>query len=731
MISLYTLLLCLNTLNKITNAKPYISYSLNNQSPPVAYLDESFSFEIAQDTMLSSNGSSNDISYSAFNLPSWLSFDDLTFSGTPDKSDFSGSTTTKEITLQGHDPNDDSYLNTTFTLTMMQESTVSVSDSFDLDSFLLENGNTTGSNGFIISPEKEFSLTFGTDVFSENSSDSSSLSYGAYMTSGNSPLPIWLSFDDSNISFEGTAPSVNSEIAAAQEYPITLYATTEEGLSMASIEFSFVIGAHSLSIENSAISINTTASNRAFTYNIDLSEVKLDGSDIQSSNLSSIFLSSNPDWVTLSDVGSMNYVISGNVPSGYSTSKTTFEIKVFDVYGDEVTYNAVINYKTSTTSTTSTNSSSTFHSATKSSHSLTTSTLAPNSTATNSTKATTSHSTTPLSSSTSTASASATTSGTAKHHKKNKHTTAIVCGVVIPVVVLIILAILLIFFLAKRRQNKDDDSKPNNKGPSGAPVAGGKYKSNDLEAGLPLAMGHMSTSSISTTQNSQNYEKHINKSVNDMNAEALNDIPTAATAAELDQGLQNFLQDSSQTDNDIVDSSNTTNSASLYSPIRHSQQSFENQNLYYQSMKNKGKDSWRNVTGTTQPQTLGDNQPKLSPTIEQSNVMERGATTPSRSDNRESYHTLNSISTDEFMNLGINPNTSIPVDQDSHRKASLLTNRDSVFVENPENTITLDNFNHRPQVTKKTSVLVPFDNVDSSVTKTDITDGHSVETASL
>lgn len=727
--TLYKLLLCINTLNKLINAQPFISYSLNNQSPPVAYLDESFSFEIAQDTMLSSNNSNDDISYTAFNLPSWLSFNDLTFSGTPDKSDFSGSTATKEIIVQGHDPNDNSYLNTTFTITMMQEPTVSVSSSFDLESFLLTNGNTTGSNGFIITPEKEFSLTFDKDVFTENSSDSSSLSYGAFLTSGNSPLPIWLNFDDSNLSFEGTAPAVNSEIAAAQEYPITLYATTEEGVSMASIEFSFVIGAHSLSIDNSAININTTANNRAFTYNIDLSQVKLDGSEIQSSNLSSIALSSNPDWVTLSDVGSMNYVISGNVPTDYSSSKTSFKVNVIDVYGDEVTFNVVINYRTSTTSTTSSHSSFSSHSATKSSHSLTTSTLAPNTTATNSTKATTSHSTTPLSSLTATA--AETTSGTVKHHKKNKHITAIVCGVVIPVVVLIILAILLIFFLGKRRQNKNDNSKSNNDGPSGAPVAGDKYKSNDLEAGLPLAMGHMSSSSISTTQNSQNYEKNINKSVNDMNAEALNEIPTAATAAELDKGLQNFLQDSSQTDNDIVDSSNTTNSASLYSPIRHSQQSFENQNLYYQSMKNKGKDSWRNVTDTTQPQTISDNQPKLSPTIEQPNAMERSVTTPSRSDNRESYHTLNSISTDEFMNLGINPNTSIPVDQDSHRKASLLTNRDSVFVDNAENTITSSNFNHRPEMTKKTSILVPFDNVDSSVTKTDITDGQSVETASL
>jgi len=736
MINTFQLIACLGLISTITNAQPIISFSLDIQSPPVAFLDEAYSFNIAQDTMLSSNDGKNNIEYTAFNLPSWLSFNDLTFTGTPSSSDFSGSTSSKEITLQGYDPNDSSYLNTTFTLSMMETQTVEVSNSFDLESFLMKNGDTTGSSGYIITPEKEFTLTFGTDVFTKNSSDSSSLSYGAILSSGNSPLPIWLNFDESDLSFEGTAPAVNSEIAAAQEYPITLYATTEEGVSMASIKFSLVVGAHSLSIDNSAITINTTSSNRAFTYNIDLTQVKLDGSEIQSSNLSSISLSSNPDWVTLADVGSMNYVLSGSVPTSFSSSKETFTINVFDIYGDEVNYNVNINYKTSTTSSSSSASSTSSHNSTKtSSHSLSTSTLAPNTTATNTTKATAAHSTTSLASSTSKSSntTAAATTNAPKHHKKNKHITAIVCGVVIPVVVLIILAILLIIFLGRRKQNKNDNSKNIGDAPAGGAVAGDKYKNNDLEAGLPLALAYASSSSsVSPSQNSDNYEKNINKSVNDINAEALNGIPTAAAAAELDKGLQNFLQDSSQTENDLVDSSNTTNSASLYSPIRHSQTSFENQNLYYQSMKNKGKDSWRNVTDNTQqPQNLNDKQPRLSPALEQGGGFERSVTSPSRSDNRESYHTLNSISTDEFMNLGIDPNTSIPVDQDSHRKASLLNNRDSVFIENPENTITVNSFNQRPEISKKTSVLVPFDNVDSSVTKTDITDGQSVETASL
>lgn len=162
MINTFQLIACLGLISTITNAQPIISFSLDIQSPPVAFLDEAYSFNIAQDTMLSSNDGKNNIEYTAFNLPSWLSFNDLTFTGTPSSSDFSGSTSSKEITLQGYDPNDSSYLNTTFTLSMMETQTVEVSNSFDLESFLMKNGDTTGSSGYIITPEKEFTLTFGT-----------------------------------------------------------------------------------------------------------------------------------------------------------------------------------------------------------------------------------------------------------------------------------------------------------------------------------------------------------------------------------------------------------------------------------------------------------------------------------------------------------------------------------------------------------------------------------------
>lgn len=743
-----SLLIAFAVLNtKLVNGEPVLSYSISDQVPPVAYIDKEYTFEIAENTMLSSINSDEDITYKAFLLPSWLSFDGATFTGEPTSSDSSSNDIS--ITLEGYDSSDDSYLNTTFVIDLMTSATVSVSDSFNINSFLSQNGDTTGSNGYIITPGKEFSLQFSSSDFTS----SDSVTYGAKMTDGNSPLPIWLDFDTSSLKFSGTSPSVNSEIAAAQNYGITLYATTETGVSMAEIDFSLVVGAHSLSISDSTVSINTTSSSRAFTYTLDMSSVKLDGDSVTSDNISSVSLSSGaPSWASLSSMGDLNYVLSGTVPSDFDSSSESFSIQVYDIYEDEVNFSVNLNYDTSKTSSTSSSttssSSSTSSPSTTSSYSTSSTVSSNNSSSTTSAKITTTTlapSTSSMSSATASTSSSNTSSTFATSgaknptHKKNKHVTAIVCGVVIPVVVLLILLLLLLFFLKRRKESKKSTqdsaagtggSKPDNSSPLGQP---------DLEKTAPLVLATTVSQSSSSSDSNSRYEKTHDKSINNINADTLNGIPTAAAAAELDKNLQNFLQDSSQTEGDVADSSNTTNSTSLYSPIRQSQSSLEKQNLYYQSMKNKGKESWRNVTETAGTSQQGiipisdnfhEDQPKISPRFDQMDQFKKS----DKSDNRSSYHTLNSIDTDEFMAMDLKPNSSINIDENSHRKASLLNVRDSVFLTDQDNTVNLDDgIQYRPDLstTKKSSMLVPFENVDSSVTKGDVTDGQSIETASL
>ncbi|XBW38749.1 hypothetical protein QEN19_004336 [Hanseniaspora menglaensis] len=742
---LFSTVLCnaalLNT--RLSTATPVVSYSVSNQLPPVAYVDEEYSFEISDNTMLSSINSDEDITYKAFNMPSWLSFDGTSFSGKPGSSDFSGSSASVEdisITLQGYDSSDDSYLNTSISLGLMKSAVVSVSDSFSISTFLSDNGETTGSNGYIITPGKEFSLQFSSSDFE---SSLSSLSYGAKMSDGNSPLPIWFSFDSSSLTFSGTAPAVNSDIAAAQSYPVVLYATSEDGFSMAEIDFSLVVGAHSLSIQDADISINTTSSSLSFTYSLDMSNIKLDGDTITQDNVSSASLSSDaPSWVSLSSFGDLNYVLSGTAPSDFSGSEN-FEIEILDTYSDEVNFNVEIR-SVSVKTTSSTSSTSTLQSSRNTTSSTTHTSSSANRTSSSILTSFSSSGiiTTTLSptSITTTYNATATTSATAystasikdSNHKKNKHTTAIVCGVVIPVVVIIILILLFLFFM-RRRNNKSKTQATGGSKPNG----GSTNNPSALEKAAPLALAATTTHS-SDISSPSNYEKMYDKSTNDINAEALNDIPTAVTAAELDQNLKNFLQDSSHTEGDIGDSSNTTNSTSLYSPIRHSQSSLENQNIYYQSMKNKGKESWRNITETEEfnqqeasTLPIPEEQIRISSKEDPLSINKKS----DRSDNRSSYHTLNSIDTDEFMAMDLNPHGTLNVDENSHRKTSLLNVRDSVFLseQDNDNTITIEDNSFKPDLSKtnKSSVLVSFENVDSSVTKGDITDGHSIETASL
>lgn len=729
---------------ELANGEPLLSYSISNQVPPVAYVDKDYTFEIADNTMLSSINSDEDITYKAFSLPSWLSFDGSTFTGEPTSSDSSSDDIS--IILEGYDSSDDSYLNTTFTIALMALATVSVSDSFSINSFLSENGETTGSNGYIITPGKDFSLQFDSSDFT---SSSDTVTYGAKMADGNSPLPIWLDFDSSSLKFSGTSPSVNSEIAAAQNYGIILYATTENGVSMAEIDFSLVVGAHSLSISDATVPINTTSSSRSFTYTLDMSSVKLDGDSVTSDNISSVSLSSDaPSWASLSSMGDLNYVLSGTVPSDFGSSSESFSVQVYDIYEDEVNFSVNINYDNSKR-TSSSSSSATSSSSTASSHSTSSSTSSNSSlTATSSAKITTttlapSTSSMPSSTASTTSANSSTASATsgAKNstQKKNKHVTAIVCGVVIPVVVLLILLLLLLFFLRRRKESKKSTevSAPGTGGPK--PDSNSPLGQHDLEKTAPLLLTRTLSQSSSSSDSNFRNEKTHDKSINNINADTLNGIPTATAAAELDKNLQNFLQDSSQTEGDIADSSNTTNSTSLYSPIRQSQSSLEKQNLYYQSMKNKGKESWRNITETPGISQQGilpisdnsqEDHPKILSKFDQMDQIKKS----DKSDNRSSYHTLNSIDTDEFMAMDLKPNSSINIDENSHRKASLLNVRDSVFFTDQDNTISLDDGSQfRPDLstTKKSSVLVPFENVDSSVTKGDITDGQSIETASL
>ncbi|QLQ78917.1 hypothetical protein HG537_0B02650 [Torulaspora globosa] len=319
--------------------KPYEAYPIDEQYPPVARVVEAFSFQISNDTFKSSVSRDSQISYSATNLPQWLSFDSSarTFYGTPDSNTLKDGAETLyfDITLQGTDPADNEGFSKSYQLVVTDQSSIKIADNFNLLALLKNYGSTNGKDGLILTPNEIFNVTFDRSTFT---SDQPIVAYYGQSLENNAPLPSWLTFDPNNLEFSGTAPVVNSNIAPQISFGFVLTATDIKGFSGISVPFHLVIGAHELttSIQNSMI-INVTSSGD-FSYKLPLNYVYLDENPIQTKDLGAIQLVGAPSWVKLS-----NDTLSGTMPmDNPSSNSTSFSVAVHDIYDDVIYLNFMI-----------------------------------------------------------------------------------------------------------------------------------------------------------------------------------------------------------------------------------------------------------------------------------------------------------------------------------------------------------------------------------------------------
>lgn len=669
----------------------YEAYPVNDQLPPVARINEEFQFELSNGTYKSTSDSA-EITYEAFELPTWLSFDSSskTFSGTVNESFFEGDETRYfDIVLQGTDSEESLSLNVTYQFVASTKSGVSIADNFNLLNLLKNYGSTNGKDALKLSPNDIFNVTFERSDFTVGSNDSVVTYYGRSQDF-NAPLPNWLFFDESNLKFSGTAPVVNSEIAPETDYSFVLIATDIDGYSGASIDFQIVVGAHSLTtaVENTLV-INITDSG-SFSYDIPWDYIYLDGSVINSTDVAALDLVDAPSWVSISD----NQTLVGTLPS--NTTSVTFELSIYDVYYDTVYLSFVIEstqdlfaveylsnvnvtrdewfeyslLPSQFTSYNATTVSATFNSTADwlsfQSSNLTFLGFAPsnfqnlevNVTAskgstedslnftmiginrtgntTNVTSSITSTTSTAKSSSTastaaSSSSAVAITSSSSKDlsSKSNKKVIAIACGVTIPVV--IILLTLLLFFLWRRRRNNKDDtersakiSSPDTRNPANDPS--GLAPENPFSDDNTLDEVHSTEAKRLAT----------------LNAMKLDDLSNSSTMTSLDEktGNEQIYQDALMANSrDML--LNDEDEHSVFND------KYRSSSLYFQDNPGQRK-SWR---------------------YSKNAAVEGGKTA------RQSYASLNTVSTQELLNSEIKENTNLPRDP---RKSSLGL-RDSAF----------------------------------------------------
>ncbi|OWB72679.1 hypothetical protein B5S31_g2398 [[Candida] boidinii] len=320
----------LGSLIPIAASQPYVGFPFNQQLPDVARVGEAFNFAISSQTYKSSIQES--ISYSVDDLPSWLSFDSssLTFTGTPQSSD---ATNNLQINLSGSDS--EGSISNSYSIVVSADAGPQLSTTDTLFHQLQEIGDTNGYDGLILSPNEAFEITFNKDTFNMPSGSSHSIVdyYGRF--NNRTSLPNWISFNSDTLSFSGTAPTVNSDIAPSINYGFMLIATDYQGYTAAYSTFSLVIGAHTLYTSlNSTIVVNATAGD-SFEASIPLSDVFYDGESIQSDEISSVNLYEAPSWVSVSDD---NTNIKGTVPED-QLGNEVLNLTITDKIGNSVFIN--------------------------------------------------------------------------------------------------------------------------------------------------------------------------------------------------------------------------------------------------------------------------------------------------------------------------------------------------------------------------------------------------------
>lgn len=306
----------------LVSAAPTLSFPINSQVPPVARIGEPFSF-IFSSTTFTSASSSGSISYSLVDPPSWLSLDSAsrTLYGTPEDGDVvAGEVVGVNVTLVATDSTGSTSDDATLVVSRSEGPTVQIPVSEQIQDF----GNYSEPSSILYYPVASFKFAFATDTFAD--ANATVLNYYPVMQD-NSPLPAWITFDPSTLAFAGTTPPFSSLVEPPQTFPLKLIASDVTGFAGASLDFSIVVGMHTLTTDQPDIVLNATAG-KSLSYEGLAGSIQIDGRAADSTDVTSK-AQNLPSWLSF-DKSSWN--ISGTPPDDAPT--TNFTVTFQDGYGD-------------------------------------------------------------------------------------------------------------------------------------------------------------------------------------------------------------------------------------------------------------------------------------------------------------------------------------------------------------------------------------------------------------
>ncbi|KAF9219766.1 hypothetical protein BS17DRAFT_377152 [Gyrodon lividus] len=280
----------------------YVDNPLDGQLPLIARTGESYSWSMSSKTF--STDLDQTIIYSASGMPAWLSFDNvtLTFHGTPAAADEG----TPQVTVTADDTESAASASFILCVTPYPAPTLqkTLSQQFYAGNgalssvFFLAPGSALATDDPVLRVPSKWSFSIGLD--SDTYTASNNLYYGALLSDG-TPLPEWIKFDASTVTFDGVAPS-DQQIPTPLTLEIEVHAADQKGYSAGYVTFNLVVATHELSTLSSLPTVNITAGtpcNVTMSSAADFSGVLLDGQPIQPVNVSvlSVDVTSYKNWL--------------------------------------------------------------------------------------------------------------------------------------------------------------------------------------------------------------------------------------------------------------------------------------------------------------------------------------------------------------------------------------------------------------------------------------------------
>ncbi|KAH8911004.1 hypothetical protein BR93DRAFT_975066 [Coniochaeta sp. PMI_546] len=313
---------------ELVTAIPTVSFPINSQVPPVARIDQPFSFVFSPSTF----SSSSTLTYTLTQSPDWISFDGKArrIYGTPRSTDIAaGDVVGVPVDIVATDDSGSVTLSATLVVSRNPPPTVAIPLSAQTPDF----APFSQPSSFIMRPDTSFAFTLASNTFS---SGGGALTYYAVMAD-NSPLPSWMLFDPAKLSFSGQTPPLAALVQTPQAFEFQLVASDVLGFSGASLPFSIVVGNHAVTADESFISLNATVGER-MSYTGLAESVKLDDQDAISGGVTIISTSGLPAWLELNK---STWEISGTPPETAKSSNITITMQ--DQHLDTLNLTVLVN----------------------------------------------------------------------------------------------------------------------------------------------------------------------------------------------------------------------------------------------------------------------------------------------------------------------------------------------------------------------------------------------------